>query len=233
MLKKTLLAGAAATMLIGAPVVSMTAFAQPSPTATMPSSDSIKIDKLIGRNVVNAQNEKIGDINSVYVGKNGKVDSIIVGVGGFLGMGEREVAVKWSDLTVSNGGEKIMVNATKDQLKAMPEYKYSDKSYRGAVFGDSGVTHPPMAADRAGMDRSNQKTTQTNTLPSTVAPKGGADRTGMDRTTQKTSPTGDTSTTTVPNTRADRTGMDRNTQGVNRNPAMMVHGEMSGNAIIG
>ena len=48
-------------------------------------------NKLIGRNIKNAQDETIGEVDSVYIDKDGKVDSVIVGVGGFLGMGEREV----------------------------------------------------------------------------------------------------------------------------------------------
>ena len=62
--------------------------------------------KLIGRDVQNMQNETIGEITSIYLGKDGKVDSVMVGVGGFLGMGEREVKLAWSDLKVTDGGAK-------------------------------------------------------------------------------------------------------------------------------
>jgi len=92
--------------------------------------------KLIGRNIKNAQDETIGEIKSIRLGKDGKVDSVMVGVGGFLGMGEREVALAWKDLTIADNGEKVTVNMTKEQLKGMPEYKYTDPSYRGTVFGN-------------------------------------------------------------------------------------------------
>ncbi len=70
------------------------AYAQTSPPAkTAPqnmanaaSGQSTPASKLIGRNVQNAQNETIGEIKSIYLGKDGKVDSVMVGVGGFLGM---------------------------------------------------------------------------------------------------------------------------------------------------
>ena len=68
----------------------------------------------------------------------------MVGVGGFLGLGEREVKIAWSDLRVENYGEQVMVNMTKDELKATPEYKYGDTSWRGQVFSDKG---PWPAAD--------------------------------------------------------------------------------------
>jgi sporulation protein YlmC with PRC-barrel domain len=246
MLKKTLMAGVAATVLIGAPLAAFPAFAQNAPSATVPASDSMKADKLIGHNVVNARNETVGDINAVYVGKDGMVDSVIVGVGGFLGMGEREVALKWSDLTVTDNGNKIMVNATMDQMKAMPEYKYSDTTYRGKVFADNGISKtPPMIhspASRTGMDRNSQNVAP-STSTATVAPGTPASRSGMDRNTQNVTPSTSTATVT-PGMPASRSGMDRDTQDKHpgamhqadngkHNPAMRADGTMSSNAIVG
>ena len=54
--------------------------------------------KLIGRNIKNADGDTIGEIKSIYINKDGKVDSVMVGVGGFLGVGDREVRIAWSDL---------------------------------------------------------------------------------------------------------------------------------------
>ncbi|WP_395707837.1 PRC-barrel domain-containing protein [Reyranella sp.] len=126
----------------------------PSATASMPQDAAASADtrKLIGRNVKNANNDTIGEIKSIHIGPTGKVDSVIVGVGGFLGVGEREVSLKWSDLTISNDGESVKVNMTKDQLAAMPPYKYRDETWRGQVFTDKGPwTAEPTrstAADR-------------------------------------------------------------------------------------
>ncbi len=111
--------------------------------------------KLIGVNVYNDNNEKIGDIEELIVDKSGKVDNVILGVGGFLGMGEHYVAVpmeklKWVDEPVRTSStaapadkstvgantrparaanekwypDHAVFNATKDQLKAMPQFKY-------------------------------------------------------------------------------------------------------------
>jgi hypothetical protein len=95
--------------------------------------------KLIGRSVKNNNNDTIGKIESVYLGPNGKVDSVIVGVGGFLGMGERYARLHWKDLQVSDNGEKVVLDMSKDQLKAMAPYKYKDQAERGQVFNDRGV----------------------------------------------------------------------------------------------
>lgn len=134
----------------------------PSVTATTPHDSTASADtrKLIGRNVKNANNDTIGEIKSIHIGPSGKVDSVMVGVGGFLGVGEREVGLKWSDLMISDNGETVKVNMTKEQLAAMPPYKYKDETWRGQVFTDKGPwTAEPnrtTAADRtapaAGMD---------------------------------------------------------------------------------
>lgn len=151
------------------------AYAQPAsgqqgttpPATTAPATKSMAAPaasadtrKLIGRNIQNAQNETIGEIKSVFIGKDGKVDSVMVGVGGFLGLGEREVRLAWNELNVSENGEKVTVNMTKEQLKAKPEYKYSDPSWRGQVFNDAGVWKTTDATRPA----SNQQTA-TNTRP--------------------------------------------------------------------
>jgi len=105
-------------------------------TATAPVAADAS--KLIGRSVKNANNDTIGKIESVYLDANGKVDSVIVGVGGFFGVGERYAQLKWEDLQISDNGEKVVLNMTKDQLKAMAPYEYKDQALRGHVFNDHG-----------------------------------------------------------------------------------------------
>src|ERR1700728_1832028 len=61
-----------------------------------------RASKLVGVNVYNEANEKIGDINDVILDKAGKVENVILGVGGFLGMGEHYVAVAYDKLKWSN-----------------------------------------------------------------------------------------------------------------------------------
>jgi len=162
-----------------------TAYAQPPPgtsppapgkTTLLPGRDmpaptaSGDTRKLIGRTVHNAQDETIGEIKSVYIGPDGKVDSLIVGVGGILGLGEREVRLAWSDLRVSDNGEKVVLDITKDELKAKPEYKYSNAAWRGQVFSDKGpwtaadpkrIARDRTASERLSADRNMASTTST------------------------------------------------------------------------
>lgn len=87
--------------------------------ATMAKSyDQGELHALIGQDVRNASGDDIGEVNDVVM-----VDGrpmLVVGVGGFLGIGEKEVTVPYDEATMSSDG--LQVPMTKDQLKTQPEY---------------------------------------------------------------------------------------------------------------
>jgi sporulation protein YlmC with PRC-barrel domain len=130
-----------------------------------------RASKLMGLDVYNDANEKLGDINELILDKDGKVSAVVIGVGGFLGMGEHDIAVSMDKLkfkeeaartsatttttttresttgaatttapaatttapgrnTAANANDwtpdHAVMSATKDQLKALPQFKYSD-----------------------------------------------------------------------------------------------------------
>ncbi len=66
------------------------------------STGQWQASQLIHLNVYNNQNEKIGDIKELMMDKSGKIDQAVIGVGGLLGIGERDVAVKFADLKFSD-----------------------------------------------------------------------------------------------------------------------------------
>jgi sporulation protein YlmC with PRC-barrel domain len=157
-----------AAALLGTTLLTGAAFAQNATTdrsninTAVPKEGQWRASKVIGVNVYNDNNEKIGDIQEIIIDKSAKVDNVVLGVGGFLGMGEHYVAVpmeklKWVDepvrtsstttapadkSTTTTTGEAnranrperaanekwypdhAVFNATKDQLKAMPQFKY-------------------------------------------------------------------------------------------------------------
>jgi sporulation protein YlmC with PRC-barrel domain len=178
MLTKTAVAGLAASALLAS-----VAFAQ-SPSATTDRATTVapvaasdtssfkgswRASKLVGLNVYNDSNESLGSINDLLTDKNGDIKGAVIGVGGFLGVGEHLVAVAFDKLkfvdepvaytgassapatgtrpsttgtTTTTGAapaappapavkknpwypDHAMLSATKDQLKAMPEFKYS------------------------------------------------------------------------------------------------------------
>ena len=174
-----------AAALLSAAVISGPAFAQTAqpaeranpPATVTPANTEAKMalkgqwraSKLIGLSVYNEGNEKLGDINELILDKNGKVNAVVLGIGGFLGMGEHDIAVSMDKLkfveepmrtsstsataprdaaatpretTTGTGSttaaparatnvndwtpDHAVMSGTKDQLKALPQFKYSD-----------------------------------------------------------------------------------------------------------
>ena len=72
--------------------------------------DMWRASKLIGLNVYNDQNEKLGDISEVLLDKSGKVDGVVIGVGGFLGMGKHDILVQMDKLKFVN--EPVRTSST-------------------------------------------------------------------------------------------------------------------------
>ena len=130
-----------------------------------------RASKLMGLDVYNEANEKLGDVNELILDKNGKVNAVVIGVGGFLGMGEHDIAVTMDKLkfieepvrtsttapatttretttgtatapantstttttTTARSAnandwtpDHAVMSGTKEQLKSMPQFKYSD-----------------------------------------------------------------------------------------------------------
>ncbi len=96
-----------------------------------PARAEWRASKLMGTKVSNTAGEIIGDINDVLIEKDGKVAAAVIGVGGFLGLGERHAAVPFRSLQLTrdaNNNPLVRVNLTKDQLKVAPEWKWQAAS---------------------------------------------------------------------------------------------------------
>lgn len=79
-------------------------------------------NKIMGKSVYNEKDEKIGDVEDVVLASDGQVTTYVIGAGGFLGMGQRSVAVPFDKVTEVNG-KLLLQGFTKEQLKALPEVK--------------------------------------------------------------------------------------------------------------
>jgi sporulation protein YlmC with PRC-barrel domain len=79
---------------------------------------------IMGKAVYNDNNDKIGEVDDLIFSRNGSATFAIIGVGGFLGVGKHDVAVPVSDLKHEND-KLVLHDATKDALKAMPEFQYT------------------------------------------------------------------------------------------------------------
>jgi sporulation protein YlmC with PRC-barrel domain len=118
-----------AVLTAGALLASSAAFAVSAAVAdvmtTVPGS-SLTVTNWYKQDVYDQSNTKIGQIMDVLVGQDGQVSALIVGVGGFLGAGEKDVAVSFNTVKATKKDNKIYLtmNTTKDALKAAPGFKY-------------------------------------------------------------------------------------------------------------
>jgi sporulation protein YlmC with PRC-barrel domain len=93
-------------------------------------SEAMTVTDWYKQNVYDPNENKIGDIKDVLVDKSGKIVALIVGVGGFLGAGEKDVAVPFEAVHPTMKDKKwwLVMNTTKDSLKSAPGFKYDSSS---------------------------------------------------------------------------------------------------------
>ena len=82
----------------------------------MQTAEELRTSKLVGSKVYNSANENIGSIEDIILKPDGSMDEVVLSVGGFLGMGDKYVAVPFSDLKITRDGssQKIVTNGTKE-----------------------------------------------------------------------------------------------------------------------
>ncbi|MBU69554.1 MAG: photosystem reaction center subunit H [Cupriavidus sp.] len=126
------------TALAAAPLAGPAFAANEAPATVAPKFEAVPQDavlsyNLIGLNVTDAQNNTVGEIKDLAINHD-KLVGYIVSVGGFLGMGEHYVAVSPSSIAIGYDADakkwKAVIGASKDQLKAAPEFKYDGKFKR-------------------------------------------------------------------------------------------------------
>jgi len=111
-------------------------------------ADSATVTHWYKQNVYDPSDKKIGEIMDVLVDKAGKTTALIVGVGGFLGAGEKDVAVPFEAVhstTKDNNKWYLVMNTTKDALKSAPGFKYDRSSMTWMPENPSSTTGGPNA----------------------------------------------------------------------------------------
>jgi sporulation protein YlmC with PRC-barrel domain len=118
---------------------------------TQQKSDQWLASKLRGTNVIGNDDAKIGDVSDILLDKKGKVEGLVVGVGGFLGIGSKDVALPMSSFQVIPGSDgkndQLKLSMTKDQLKEMAEFKplTPPPATTGAAPGTTRPSPSPMS----------------------------------------------------------------------------------------
>jgi sporulation protein YlmC with PRC-barrel domain len=133
----------------------------PAPTASMGTTGSAKFvnsqksdqflaSKFKGTDVVGSDDQKIGDVSDILFDKSGKIEAYVVSVGGFLGIGAKDVALEPSAFTVVSGdkskneSDKLKVALSKDQLKQAANFEayQAPRATTGAAAPGGGSPRP-------------------------------------------------------------------------------------------
>ena len=133
MIRKLLITTAAAALMAGGayaqtqPAPAQPAAEAPAVQAPLAKADGQLATNIIGETVYNGTGdtaENIGDVNDLVIGADGAIEQMIVGVGGFLGIGEKNVAVdyKTAEWAEKNGDRWLVVGMSKEELGAAPAF---------------------------------------------------------------------------------------------------------------
>ena len=145
----------AATSSTPAPTASTTT----KPTdkfVTKQSADQFLASKFKGTDVIGADQQKIGDVSDILFDKDGKIEAYVVGVGGFLGIGAKDVALAPSAFQVvagdksKNESDKLKISMTKDELKQAANFEPYKAPSSTTGMGSPGGSRP---APTGGMAR--------------------------------------------------------------------------------
>jgi sporulation protein YlmC with PRC-barrel domain len=159
----------AATIVLTAPLLAQSILPVAAVESAMPKPGAYRLSKLIGVKVYNNANETVGEIKDLILDPQGGVSTVVLGVGGFVGIGERNVGVPLNEIkfvdadarsdnsnkTTSTGAtgtgminvpdrdapDHATVDMSKDQVKALPPFKFAND----AVFTGT----PPANPNRA------------------------------------------------------------------------------------
>jgi hypothetical protein len=171
MLKTLMISAAVSALMVSGALAQADKPADSGKFIASQSTDQWVFSKFKGTDVLGPDNVHIGSVNDMLFDKNGKILGLIVGVGGFLGIGEKNVAIEMSsfqpvppDTGSSSGGgsamtsrsddptmTKLKVTWTKDQLKDAPEFQYYKPPSR--------TTGAPGGSPTTGMGRPTAPTT--------------------------------------------------------------------------
>ena len=120
----------------------------PTTSSALEEDGVIKASTLIDRELYDAKGNEIGEVDDLVIRRNGKIKKVILGVGGFLGIGEKSVGFPFRKLKLEQ--DKIVVDVTKEQLEDMPDFDYrhnklySDYYYRPIIITITVITIPTL-----------------------------------------------------------------------------------------
>jgi sporulation protein YlmC with PRC-barrel domain len=121
-------------------------------TMTSIPANSVTVAHWYKQNVYDPGDNKIGEIMDVLLDREGKATALIIGVGGFLGMGEKDVVVPFNAVQVTtkdNNKWYLVMNATKDALKSAKGFKYDRNAMTWTPEDTPATTGTPATPPRS------------------------------------------------------------------------------------
>ncbi len=139
-MKTAAIAATIAFALSGAALAQTPTAPQPASTLASLPVNSVTVTNYYKQNVYDSSDTKIGEVADVLVDAEGRVTALIVSVGGFLGVGEKDVAVPFTAVrnVPKDGKWRLVMNTSKDALKAAPGYTYDRTKTQWVPEGSKG-----------------------------------------------------------------------------------------------
>jgi sporulation protein YlmC with PRC-barrel domain len=120
----------------------------------------MRATKLIGRDVYNLANENIGEVQDLIIDNGKTVKAVVISVGGFLGIGDRNVAVEPGAVVLteqSDGNARVVINTNKDDLKSAPAFNFADVDKPGTgAAATTGASSPATQPSQSGSTNPHQ-----------------------------------------------------------------------------
>ena len=118
------------------------------------AANELRLEWITDATVTAPDGTSIGSINDLIVdGESGSMIAAIVGVGGFLGIGAKQIAVPFDQLTINFDAQEVTSDLTKEEADAAPEYVFRDRDPgpepvgdAGGMGGDDGMADPAAPA---------------------------------------------------------------------------------------
>jgi hypothetical protein len=130
---------------------------------------SLLVDTMIGSNVYSPDDENIGSIDDVLITVDGEVGGVVIGVGGWLGVGQRDVLVQMDDLLLDtrDGEFRLVMQRTREELEAEPEFRRVHERDTAMMQQDTTqplATQPPATQQQTAQQQDQQAGVQQDTI---------------------------------------------------------------------
>jgi sporulation protein YlmC with PRC-barrel domain len=169
-MRKELQIASALAALLAAPALAQNTTPEASPSAQLPApaaaapgtgasgelrfvdaqkAEEMLASTLIGTQVYNGENQSLGEINDVLLAADGQLKTVVIGVGGFLGIAERDVGVPWEALGVSRDENQDLVlrlDVSREQLENAPEFESVEERRMAEEAARAAQTPPATGA---------------------------------------------------------------------------------------